>query len=435
MTEDDDNVVHLRPRDDEPSRSRIANPLSLRTELQHHAATKGLVGFDEFAQAVMMLRPIPRPRLRSPKCFEPRPWQDADDTALIEHLNHRGFPRVGRGLVRDVIELEARSNPFHPVQTYLQSLTWDGVKRLDQFLLDLCGAVIEGDSVEERRDHQRYLQAVTRCFFISAVARIMQPGCKVDSTLILEGSQGALKSSLLRAVAVRDEWFSDSLPHDLASKDARQHLAGVWIVELSEIAQFRRSEIESVKDYLSCQIDRFRPPYGRSDVAVPRQNIFVGSTNADIYLHDSTGNRRFWPVQVTTIRLVDVRPIVDQLWAEAFGAWRNKEKWWLADDVEKIAAEQQDGRLGQDPWFDDIVRFVNSRLPDEWITTADALKHLDIDVGRRDRGHEMRVGAMLRQLGCERKKRRDETTGKPRWSYRTPPAADGFDGASEAESL
>ncbi len=209
----------------------------------------------------------------------------------------------------------------------------------------------------------------------------------------------------------------------------------MWIVELSEIAQFRRSEIESVKDYLSCQIDRYRPPYGRSDVAVPRQNIFIGSTNADVYLHDSTGNRRFWPIPITTIKLAEARKVVDQLWAEAVAAWRNKEKWWLSEEVEKIAAEQQDGRLERDPWFDKVAGFVNSRLPDEWITTASVLDLIDVKEDRRDRSHEMRVGAMLRQLGCKRKKRRDETTGKPRWSYRTPPATDGFDGDSEDESL
>jgi predicted P-loop ATPase len=415
----DDNTIHLDPED---KLTRTANPLGIRKELHRNTLTKNLVLYDEFAQTIVLNRPVPRPGLKMPKTFEPRPWEDTDAVALAEHLNSRGFKRVGREVLHDVILLEARTNGFHPVRTYLDSLKWDGAGRLDRFLIDNCGAVIDGETDTERARHETYVQAVTRAFFISAVARVMQPGCKVDSTLILEGVQGALKSSLLRALAVRDEWFSDSLPHDLASKDARLHLAGVWIVELSEIAQFRRSEVESVKDFLSCQIDRYRPPYARSDAAVPRQNVFVGTTNADVYLHDTTGNRRFWPVQITTIRLADARKAVDQLWAEATDAWRRKEKWWLPDSIEKTAAAEQEGRLGRDPWFDDVARYVESRLPDDWITTNEVLRHLDIKVSQRDRSHEMRVGAMLRQLRCERKKRRDDDTGKPRWCYRTPPA-------------
>ena len=111
--------------------------------------------------------------------------------------------------------------------------------------------------IKERKDASVYLEAVTRAFFVSAVARIFKPGCKADCMLILEGPQGALKSALLRMLALQDEWFTDSLPHDLTSKDARAHLAGHWLVEMGEIAQFRRSEIEMVKSYLSCQIDKY----------------------------------------------------------------------------------------------------------------------------------------------------------------------------------
>ena len=363
-----------------------------------------------------------------PKQFEPRPWEDTDAVALIEHLNSRGFKRVGRDVLHDVILLEARTNAFHPVRDYLDALHMgrrESARPLPDRLLRRRGRRRNAEA--EQGQHQSYVSAVTRCFFISGVARIFQPGCKVDSTLILEGVQGALKSSLLRALAVRDEWFSDSLPHDLASKDARQHLAGVWIVELSEIAQFRRSEIESVKDYLSCQIDRYRPPYGRSDVAVPRQNIFIGSTNADVYLHDYHRQPAFLAGpdhhDQASRGAKDRRPALGRS-RRTPGATRKN--GGCPTQVEKIAAEQQDGRLERDPWFDKVASFVNSRLPDEWITTASVLDLIDVKEDRRDRGHEMRVGAMLRQLGCKRKKRRDDTTGKPRWSYRTPPATDGF---------
>ena len=235
---------------------------------------------------------------------------------------------------------------------------------------------------------------------------------------ILEGAQGTLKSSLLRAIAVRNEWFSDSLPHNLASRDARQHLSGVWIVELAEIAQFRRSEAEAVKDFLSCQIDRFRPPYGRADISVPRQCVFIGTTNSDIYLRDVTGNRRFWPIRITDVRLVEARAIVDQLWAEAYAAYSSGEKWWLDGHVEEMAVLEQEGRLERDPWHDSIATFVERRTGGSWFTTADVLKHLNVPIERRERSHEMRVGAVLSLLGCERKKRWISEAGKSRWAYR-----------------
>ncbi len=160
--------------------------------------------------------------------------------------------------------------------------------------------------------------------------------------LIIEGAQGAMKSRLLRALAVRDEWFTDSLPHNLESKDARAHLAGVWLVEMSEIAQFRRAEVETVKAFLSCRVDRYRPAYGRCDVQVPRSCVFIGTTNAETYLHDPTGNRRFWPVRVRTVSVAKARGMVDQLWAEAVVAFRAGEQWWLDADLEK-----RDGRAGR----------------------------------------------------------------------------------------
>jgi putative DNA primase/helicase len=142
------------------------------------------------------------------------------------------------------------------------------------------------------------------------------------------------------------------LPHDLTSKDARAHLAGKWIVEMGEIAQFRRSEVETVKSFLSCQQDKFRPSYGRSDQTFPRQNVFAGTTNATTYLHDVTGNRRFWPVRTRSIKLGKIEPIVDQLWAEAVAAYQSEEKWWLSAKHERLAAREQQGRLEGDPWHD-----------------------------------------------------------------------------------
>jgi predicted P-loop ATPase len=419
MSDDaDENVVHFAPRTASDSKDNfVPNPLNLRRELHHNALTKNLVAFNEFAQEIILQRPIPRPNLKVLKRFEPRPWTDADDTALAEHFNHRGFKRVGRDLIRNVIDLEARSHPFHPVRNHLEGLVWDGTPRLSRFLLDHCGAVADGEDLEEQKDSAAYVGAITRAFFISAVARILKPGCKADCMLILEGPQGALKSALLRMLALQDEWFTDSLPHDLTSKDARAHLAGHWLVEMGEIAQFRRSEIEMVKSYLSCQIDKYRPSYGRSDISVPRQCVFVGTTNAATYLHDPTGNRRFWPVKIGTIQLDKIGTVIDQLWAEAVAAYRAEEAWWLSAKLERLAAREQQSRVEHDPWYEQIAEFVDSRVTDNTkFTTADILDSLDVKRDRRERVHEMRVGNVLRELGCERRRVRG-VGGRRRYVY------------------
>ena len=218
-------------------------------------------------------------------------------------------------------------------------------------------------------------------------------------------------------LALRDEWFTDSLPHDLTSKDARAHLAGRWLVEMGEIAQFRRSEIEMVKSYLSCQIDKYRPSYGRSDISVPRQCVFVGTTNATTYLHDPTGNRRFWPVKIGTIQLDKVGTVIDQLWAEAVAAYRAGEAWWLSAKLERLAAREQQSRVEHDPWYEQIAEFVDSRVTDDTkFTTADILDSLDVKKDRRERVHEMRVGNVLRELGCERRRVRG-AGGRRRYVY------------------
>ncbi len=290
-------------------------------------------------------------------------------------------------------------------------------QRLTRFLSEYCGAVGDGDTLEERTESATYIQAITRAFFISAVARVFKPGCKADCMIILEGAQGAAKSRLLRKLAVRDEWFSNSLPHDLTSKDARQHLAGHWLVEMGEIAQFRRSEIETVKSYLSCQFDKYRPPYGRSDVSAPRQCIFVGSTNSGSYLHDPTGNRRFWPIKVGTIRLAKVgTELVNQLWAEAVDAYRNGEPWWLSSKHERLAAREQQGRLELDPWHDRIAGLV-ALWDGREFTTAEILDAIDLKQAHRDRSHEMRVGNVLRELGYARRRARRGEGSQRRYVY------------------
>jgi predicted P-loop ATPase len=130
---------------------------------------------------------------------------------------------------------------------------------------------------------------------MGAVARVFEPGCKFDYTLVLEGDQGTYKSTLLRTLA--GDWFTDQIA-DFGSKDASLQLHGVWIIELSELDALNRSEIARMKAFLTQQTERFRVPYGRRLVSVPRQCIFAGTTNSQTWMKDETGGRRFVPVSV-----------------------------------------------------------------------------------------------------------------------------------------
>ena len=159
----------------------------------------------------------------------------------------------------------------------------------------------------------------------------MRPGCKVDHLPILEGRQGGLKSTALNTL-VGDDWFTDQIA-DLGTKDSCQDLRGKWVIELSELSAIRPREVEKVKAYITRRCDHYRPSYGRHSVDFPRQTVFVGTTNAKEYLSDSTGGRRFWPVQCTTIDIPALAADREQLWAEAVDAYHQGEAWWLTDEA------------------------------------------------------------------------------------------------------
>ncbi len=286
----------------------------------------GLVQFNEFAARVEFARPAPW-RSLAPGTE----WTDADDVDLQAWLQIRGLEVKARGTIADCVSRAARDNPTHPVRDYLAGRTWDGRARLTHWLADYLGA--DGPPA--------YLEAIGPAFLVSAVARVMRPGCQADHVLVMEGPQGTGKTSAVRILG--RPWIAEGIP-DLAHKDAALHLAGVWLVELSELAGMRRSEVEHVKAFLSRNVDRYRPPYGRRTVDEPRQCVFVATTNEAAYLRDPSGNRRFWPVRCTDIDLAALERDRDHLWAEAAERFRAGDAWHLAGEHAALAAGEQDAR-------------------------------------------------------------------------------------------
>jgi predicted P-loop ATPase len=240
----------------------------------------------------------------------------------------------------DVIENEARAHPFHPICDYLAGLTWDGTPRIDSWLVRYFGA-----------HDSEYVRTVGALWMIAAVRRVRQPGCKFDEMLVLESPQGKEKSSGLEALA-SSRWFSDTLNLGADTNRQIEALQGKWIVEAPELKGLRGGDVESLKAFLSRQVDRGRLAYERMVGEHPRQCVIAGSTNSGRYLKDGTGNRRFWPVRTGTVDLAALRADRDQLWAEAAQRESTEQSIRLDRSLWDAAAEEQTARRVADPFVD-----------------------------------------------------------------------------------
>lgn len=326
----------------------LANVLiALRNEPQIAEA----FAFDEMQQETMVQKSLPVAPNSIAGEAPPKRLADDDVTRVQEWLQHMGMPKIGREIVGQAIEARARERRFHPIREYLQAVEWDGKPRLNHWLRDYMGA--EGDD--------NYLAAIGSMFIIAMVARIMDPGCKCDYMLVLEGEQGVRKSLACKALA-GEEYFSDDLG-DMANKDAKQHVIGKWMVEESELANFTRASTETLKSFLSRTHEKFRPPYGKNQIVAPRQCVFVGTTNRGDYNKDETGARRLWPVRV--VALIDVDGIKrdrDQIFAEGVHRYRAGENWWPDPEFEaEVIKPEQTERRSIDAWQQPIGEWLQGR--------------------------------------------------------------------------
>jgi predicted P-loop ATPase len=378
----------------------IANHANAMTIIRDAAEWDGVLVFNDLSEDLMLLKPIPGSR--SPKySFKPRPIQDNDFICAVAWFNRHGFPSMGKDKVIDAVETVAKEGVISPVRNYLErvsgSIKWHpstNDAKLPRLFQDYFGA--EGDAGMPGAD-PKYLSAVGRKFMVSAVARALRPGCKVDTMLVLEGEQGAGKSSAARILA-GSEYFSDNLPA-MGTKDASDHVRGKWVVEIGELSAMQKSEIEVTKAFISRQQEKFRPAYNRKEITYKRRCVFIGTTNQDTYLRDETGNRRFWPVKVGKINLAALQQDRDLLWAEAVYWYETGVKWYLSADEEALAKEVQTDRVSVDVWQDELLQLLKGKSE---ISIAEAARLLDLTRDKINRADQNRIVACLKGLGFVR---------------------------------
>lgn len=373
----------------EPQFSRSAKKIT-RARLLACLETLGVqLRFDAFANEPQIQRGEGRwqtlddDRLR-------RLWTDSEDA-----LSFLPAQSVFNELAID----EARRHLFDPLDGYLTGLRWDGVARLDRFLSDYLGAE---DTALNAEFGARTL--------IGAVRRAMQPGAKHDTMLVLEGPQGARKSSAVAALCPNPNWFTDGLKLDDAAREVIEQSAGKWIAEIAELGGMRKADVDNLKAMLSRSTDSARLAYGRHKQDRPRRFIMFGTVNhgANGYLKDGTGNRRFWICPVGSIDVEAIRRDRDQLWAEAFVRCQAGERNWLSDEAAAEAERVADERREDVPWADTL----RDKLAGHYeITANEALAEIGVPVERRDRSAQMQVAEALKEIGF---KRGNKQGGAPR---------------------
>jgi hypothetical protein len=300
-----------------------------------------LVAVNKLTNNIDLRRQIPGSNI------PPGPLTGAADLLLGRYLSQRyGLPSISRAALSEGIETVAHQHEFHPVREYLEGMheakRWDGKKRLDKWLIHVIGESAESLKPKEFE----YLSLVGRFLLLGMVNRVMNPGCKFDYCMVLEGPGGLRKSTMVKTLAGK-AWFSDTHFDVGRGKEGQEQVQGLWVYEIAELAGFSKSDLNLIKAFISAEVDRYRPSYGRVVEAYPRQCVMIGTTNEKHWLRDRTGNRRWWPVAVRHRINTDwIEKYRDQLLAEAYAGYLEGEVFYPSpEQEERLFVPMQDKRL------------------------------------------------------------------------------------------
>ena len=392
------------------------NVLSLVSVITVHPLWRNALRLNKLTETIEVCERFP-PTSESASNF--RSIREPEDVLeAMLWFQGRGFERTTKNMVWDALLTVACRNSYHPVVDYLDKLKWDGTPRVRKFLIDYFHAAIPDDPGDERDHAVAYLEHISQCWFVSAVARVRDPGCKVDHTLIALSEENFNKSKAIRALCRDPAWFMDDLATDLLGRDTKESLHGKWIVELAEFPHGRK-EAGIVKAFFSKQTDRYRRAYDKTTQDWPRQAVFFATTN-DLEFLDPISNRRWWPFEPT--EPADVQAIErdrDQLWAEASSLYAEGYQWWLKPNIEKLANEQQEKFKEDDIWQSELRDWIEGRGANAApFTLADAMVGALGFPDKKEikKPEQMRAVHCLKNIGYRRRRKR-LASGKPEWVW------------------
>lgn len=335
----------------EKSRKILQTVRNFETILENDERFAGKIKFNEFAQEIFICGNVPWQENNF------RAWKNYDDSSLFS-LIQSGYDMRNRNDYFDALRNISMKNRFHPVRELLDSLEWDGVEKIRSLPVDYLGV-----------EDTEYNYQVFKLSLLGGVARVYEPGCKFDYMTTLTGKQGLGKSTFLRKLALKDEWFNDSLD-SLDSDRAAQSILGSWIIELAELKSLARTAggVDSVKRFLSATQDKIRLPYERRTETFSRQCVFFGTTNKSDFLQDETGNRRFLILQTginkptKSLFSPEATEDIQAAWAEAVHIWKTeKPQLILPDSCQEEAQRLQDESMADDGKIGMIKEFLENR--------------------------------------------------------------------------
>lgn len=375
----------------------------------------GLVGLDMFSGLQMKRRKTPWPS-------EPGEWTESDDFRLGMYMaEHHSLVLASIGDIERGVAQAAREHSFNPVVDYFDRCValWDGQERVATAFTKYWGAA---DS--------EYLRLIATMFFIGIVVRGYRPGVKNDHAPVFEGGQGRGKSTALKVLG--GDWFADT-PFRMGEKDGYLSIQGVLLYEVAELEQFNRSEVTAIKAFMSSTVDRFREPYGRRMKNMPRRCAFAATTNEDAYFKDSTGNRRFWPVETGRLDIDALIADRDQLYGEAIALMNAGVQWWPSyEQQQRLISPMQESREIPDPWHGRVYEYLEGIDSEgkaslagkiQRVTARELLTralHFELSKMGPARAETMRIGAIMRKLGWIKDR---STEGAREYFYERPQPA------------
>jgi hypothetical protein len=315
-------------------------------------------------------------------------------------LGDAGFEAVGRELMRDAIEWVAHRRQYDSAQLWLGGLTWDGVRRIDDFLGVVCGA-----------EAGAYATSVSRYLWTALAGRVLVPGCRADMVPILVGPQGVHKTRGLESLAPWPEAYATV---DLSARDAdlARRMRGACVLELNELRGLHTRERQAINSFITERVDKWTPKYQEFAHWMSRRGIFIGTTNDQEFLDDETGNRRWLPIAVTRFGEL-TEAAREQHWAEAAATFLSDGVAW--SEAETLArGEHEQYQIG-DLWADEILAWADRRADLDTFTLRDVALGIGLDPRDINRTSEMRLAKVLRSLGYIRTRQLIEGARTWRW--------------------